>query len=419
VARDDVGIIEKNKWLSALYFNVEVNLTIMRQNLDLLLGRLLGLEFSTIDNEAIREKVQYYSQWAAVINRAFFKKVAGSLYHCLKTKNLLEALPEDQIFRLQEESRRINLFNLFNFDVVENILKEFEEEKIRALIFKGVPLSLKVYPSISMRSQGDTDLVFLSERERKKAKNILRSKGYKVSPFYPDLLIKERLLNFDLHRDIVASERISSRKLAYSLDKEKMFYEGRAWEEGYDYIKIPSSMDHLLILAFHNEKHSYRLISGFLDVAQLVHKEKVGDDFDLFMEKAREANLTKPLRICFKYIKSIFNFPLNREMLSFVDNEGNSSVLEKKCENFILSGGNFGKLGSFLPVFSIKENKDKIKFTLESIFPSRQVMTQVTGSQKAFFTYVVRFIQALFSAVRAIITVILILTGKNKYENIS
>jgi hypothetical protein len=348
------------------------------------------------------------TDWDQLFREATRERIAGLLCYILEKNGAGEKLPQEILNKFRSEYDSILYRNMFRKDLIEEALSSLEKAGIPSLAIKGVYLLKEIYPSPGTRYHDDVDLVFPQANDMISAGKILKDKGYRASPLYPDTFYRENMIKFDLHGSIMGVRRMKSRELAYKMRTDEYYSRALPWKYDWDHVRKPSPEDHILILSYHAEKHSYEQMRYFTDIAMLLHREQAQIDLNNVLLKAKEQNLERPLFICLEYLQKNLNFPLPGGLTECLLGVIKPGRLERKMDRRILYGRPVPRSGCLLPVFSIKKWTSKIRFLAETCLPSGEALSQTTGIKNPFLNwlnYPLRLFQIVTLAVRTLFAV--------------
>ena len=346
----------------------------------------LSLPWKPEGKQEIIPLITNLSDWPKLFLESLREKVCGSFYYLCKEHGIIEFFPNKYKEKFKNEYFSIKGHNIFQLDQLENIIKIFDKNNIPVLIIKGYSLLKNIYPTLGSKYPGDIDLV-VKPTDLETIKNTLRTSGYSSFSLYPNVLEKKGFLPIDLKTDLISAERIRSRAFISPLELIDMFSRSLPWNNITQYVKIPSWEDHILLLCAHAEKHSYSKISLFYDICQILYKKSKQIDLEKLRTKSFNTNTNKPLYVCLHYIQTNFFYKGTPKLIDTLKKTSHFTKIEQKIITHILSGKKLHITGSLLPVFAINGFGKKIRFIWELIFPSKEILHQVTGIKNPNLTW--------------------------------
>jgi hypothetical protein len=115
--------------------------------------------------------------WDALLTLARSHGVLPLLYHRLVNQQV--EIPRSSFERMQSDYNRNVLHSLTNAAELISVLKDFSENNIPAMPFKGVVLSATAYRDLTARPAGDLD-VLVFYRDLTAATTVLLKRGYEL-----------------------------------------------------------------------------------------------------------------------------------------------------------------------------------------------------------------------------------------------
>ena len=217
--------------------------------------------------------------WDGVFQQSRWQSVENLAFHSVKK---LQNKPEGRIFDLWQELSNKSLVKEVSFNVErEKMLSMFEKQGIKYLPLKGIILK-DYYPVSGMRIMADNDILYDKERQEE-VLSIMRSLGYSCKSLIGnhDVYYKKPILNFELHRSLMA--------------QTSPYYEyfEKAWDraikdEENDYGYHMNHEDFYIYLVVHFYKHYEVGGSGIRSITDLyVFLKKFSSQLDFFYINAQ------------------------------------------------------------------------------------------------------------------------------------
>ncbi len=372
---------------------------------DKLIYNVLSLSWNPGILERTKDIMSEFSCWNLLFIKCLKEKICGSFYYNCEENSLGSFFPDKYLKKFKNEYLSILGHNTLQLEKVNNIFLSFEKNLLPVLVIKGYSLLKKVYPSLGARYPADIDLV-VPKNSLSAAKRLLNSEGYKSLPLYPNILRKNPFMPIDIKTDILGADRIRSRSFIYSIRFPDIFERAVPWGPENNYVKIPSREDHILILCYHAEKHSYMKLSFFYDLANVMYTEQSCINISAFLSRVFQSGLEKPVYICLNYIREVLSFPVDKQIMKELEKTINFSKIDRVIINRILRGKKPRITGPLLPVLSIKTTKKRLIFIIELLFPKKEILRQCTGIVNPKFSwlmYPARILQLTGSFLKSLI----------------
>ena len=155
---------------------------------------------------------------------------------------------------------------------------------------------MSYYPDLGCRWMEDMDLL-VRPADRRRLEGALRAVGAAPLARHPDLWSVEGPAGaalFDLHADLVNSERVRTRRWAGWVDPDKAWDDRR--EYAWDGLRLQALCpeDALLYSAAHAVRHGFRRLAWIIDIGLLLPRA----DWKELRQRAEDARLEGPLRYC-------------------------------------------------------------------------------------------------------------------------
>jgi hypothetical protein len=122
-----------------------------------------------------------------VVEAAFYHSLHLILFDILKKTSAWDRWPLRLRERLQNESVTASALNLIGYRELRKVLITLDENGIRPLLLKGLPLAYTVYQFPTLRPRGDADLLF-RESDLQTVARVLRALAYDGPDAQPDKL---------------------------------------------------------------------------------------------------------------------------------------------------------------------------------------------------------------------------------------
>ena len=250
-------------------------------------------------------------EWQALYDLALRQQVIAFLYHCLKTKNLLDAVPEDMQQSLLTIYRQNAVRNMRIYHEFRQIAGAFQTASIPLIVLKGAYLAEAVYQNIALRQMGDMDLLVPKE-DLASASEIVMKMGYqperpfslKWEPTYKHLprFIKPKTGSVELHWNI------TPRNTPFSIDPDELWAHSQEIHIAGIPVRALSPEDILLVLCEHNSYgHQFNFgLRPYVDIGMAIEFFNDMLDLSVVIERAIRWNWGKGVYLTLKLASELF-----------------------------------------------------------------------------------------------------------------
>jgi hypothetical protein len=249
--------------------------------------------------DTLKDLATRITSWEEALHRAERHGVLPMLYSKL---HLIEKdIPADAM-RLAESVFERNAFHcMANAAELLDVLREFENNGITAMPFKGVVLAASVYGDLTARMAGDLD-VLIHRRDLLRGTEILKQRGYELRTRVLKDGTPEMVACYEYHFDRSSDGMVL--ELRWRLDLTRHFHRdiGMEWVwphristklAGADVPTMdPNSA--LLVLCMHGCKHAWARLIWICDIGKLLENEPALD-WDVALREARSWGLWRCL----------------------------------------------------------------------------------------------------------------------------
>lgn len=206
--------------------------------------------------------------WEFLLNSAARHGLMPLLYWNLK-KIGSAAIPQPYLQQLQTRFEQNAQQNLLLTQELVRLLKQFEQQSITALPFKGPLLAATVYGNLALRHITDLDIL-VPEKEFSQAIALLQTGGYELRidvPWESHLTRQNGFYNVDLHSSI------APRHLSYSLSLQEVWQSTAPVLFGGITVASLEPEMQLFMLCLHGTKDRWAHLNRVVDVAQLIQTQ--------------------------------------------------------------------------------------------------------------------------------------------------
>jgi hypothetical protein len=260
--------------------------------------------------------------WKNLVDSSGRLGVKCSLYNRLKTLNMVDTMPQEQL----KELRNAYLSNAARYIIYRNevtqIAKEFQSTGISLIILKGAFLASFVYKNPATREMSDIDLL-VKTSDLAQAAKILESLGYKAErPYKIDhaTLVAHHLPPFlkpgkgvvELHWNII------------SLVGNKPIEEAGLWEKSvrYDLTGVPISglcqEDLLLHVCGHaSYHHKFEVgLRALVDIVEITDHYNNSLNWNQFVQRALDWHWGRGVYLVLRLAKELLGAIVPEEVLA-------------------------------------------------------------------------------------------------------
>jgi hypothetical protein len=311
-----------------------------------------------------------------LIETALNEGIAGLLYKYLLEAELLHTLSVEYKKKLERIYYQILYSNLKLTHALKTVLHQLNQNNIQVVLLQGIGLIQQVYGDLGLRPMTDIDFWVLP-KDYSGLIPILISQGFERNPLYPNTFRKDSII-FDIHTHILWADRIPARKLLIRKGEEDIYRKtGMIDIEGQS-ARCLNPYDHVIYLSLHVLKHYANRLIWLVDIKSiLVHWDET--DWVSFMNRAKELGQERTVAYVFFLLSLLLDFhppPDARRSLQ----RHKLSVLEKKILSKRIDQES---LPIWAPVFLFASGmafKNRLQFTIQSIFPNPEILRQVFAS---------------------------------------
>jgi hypothetical protein len=252
----------------------------MNPEVDLVL-KCARTEIDSETSDDIYTLLQKDLDWSKVTQLALRNGVAPLLYKSL-ISTLPKTVPQDVLVQLKEHYLFNLQSNLYLTNELVGILKNFADNEIQIIPYKGPVLTRSIYGNLGLRQISDLDII-VHKHDVKKAKQALLSLGYKLT--WPEIQLSEK-------------QEVSHIQAKYNYqfvrEDDGVIVELH-WNVTPEYFSFPQNPDwlwqhletttlsgvtlstfapeeYLLILCVHGSNHCWLRLSWICDINELIQK---------------------------------------------------------------------------------------------------------------------------------------------------
>jgi hypothetical protein len=316
--------------------------------------------------DTLKDLATRITSWEEAFHSAERHGILPMLYSKL---HLIEKdIPADAM-RPAESAFARNAFHcMANAAELLDVLREFENNGIAAMPFKGVVLAASVYGDLTARMAGDLD-VLIHRRDLLRGTEILKQRGYELktevaedgSPAIPD--------SFEYHFERPTDGMVLELRWRLELTPRFRRNLGIQWVWARRQTvklaggEVPSldPVSNLLVLCMHGSKHEWSRLIWICDVAKLVLEAEPELDWDFAMREASRIGLLRSLELGVLLAHYSVAAELPPKVLRILETNRNIRKLaDFLCQNVLKEPGK--KPGGFLPYhIQLLDRKDRFR----------------------------------------------------------
>lgn len=347
-------------------------------------------------------------QWKKFQAIAAKQRVTPLVFHRLKKKGLIQAVPPDVYASLWDVYQQ-NIMRIMKISgQSRRVLKALNTVDIPTIPLKGIVLANSIYESIGLREMNDFDLL-VPQENLTRAVEILTGLGYKpVQPFCLDSFIQtgKHLPGF-IKKDHVTIEihwNITYPNMSYSIDPQEL------WEQAvpvqildYDTLML-SPEDLLLHICLHTSyQHQFDFgLRPFCDIAEVIHHLGATLDWEVITEKAKQRKWVRGVYLALVIASKFAGADVPQDVLARLRPEDmTDSVLNTVGTQILMEKYFTASVPEhFAKLLANKSLMAQIKIFMKRVFLPRATIAAnyslPADSVKVYMYYPRRFIDVLF-----------------------
>lgn len=327
--------------------------------MDLVQEQIIKYIKSAINGKKITIHKNEDIDWNSIINLSREHKVEALVYSAItsETKN---SIPEDLLNLWKKEVFISGVTQQNHIKEVEEILHNFNEENIEVLVLKGL-LIRDLYPSPTLRTMSDADIVVKEEDLERSIQHILR-RGYVEVERSPSHFVYSKVgcLPIELHWNL-ADEHFF---------KQINKFENDMWPNvenvniGSAIVKTMNLEDLAIFQCIHMAKHiAYRGfgIRHLVDFTLLVTKRGNDIDWIRFIDRCKKYGIYKFVLEVMSACNILFEMEIPKKIAEFIKED--RIYLDKFIDDIFESGvhGKHDFVSSVASEFAYIADKEDVK----------------------------------------------------------
>ena len=228
-----------------------------------------------------------------------------------------ERVPPHFLSRLKRESvaNSQNVLHLIAKQL--RVVKIFKQNGVRVALFKGPLLAQMAYGEMSLRQAGDID-VLISRRDFEKAKALLESLGYEMSPRLTPTQLASHLSHhceLQFMRDewftVVALHwDLAPRSFVFNLHADEVMSRLQPASLAGTTVETFGGEDLVLYLAMHGAKHLWRRLEWIASLAETI-RATPSLNWEVLVQRAEHAHATRMLALGLRLVEKFSDLKLS------------------------------------------------------------------------------------------------------------
>lgn len=278
--------------------------------------------------------------WEYLVQMAMRHRLMPLLYYNLNSVGA-EKVPGDVLGRLREESHDTLRNNLLFIRELVEILNLFKLNGMNAITYKGPILASLAYDNIGFRQFGDVD-VLIDKRDALKAKELLLSNGYELTPpikvshdYYMKLDSEYRFINKKTKAKIEINWNFEGTFFSFPDDPGFLFNDFKEIRINGLEFKTFSSVNQLIMLCIHSAKHDWTRLSWICDISEFIKKNDI--NWQEAFDKSKKLGVKRILLINLFLVKDLLGLELPDDTLSYLNSHIVKSI-SFQIEKYIFTG---------------------------------------------------------------------------------
>ncbi|MGI9066678.1 MAG: nucleotidyltransferase domain-containing protein [Pyrinomonadaceae bacterium] len=239
--------------------------------------------------------------WNYLCERATQHRLLPLLYHHLNSI-CPKRVPSPILDSMREEFVANSKSCLYLFSELRRLLRLFDENGIKAAVFKGPVLAATVYGDIGLRQVGDLDIL-IDPGAFDLAKQLLKSAGYRMEP----ALTKSQQsahLRFHCEIQFVADGGrvvdlhwgLSPKSFPFGLDPDQVMQRAERVSIQSTSLLTFSPADMILYLCFHGSKHYWSRLEWINSLAEFIRATE-SIEWSALVDRAKASHSLRMLRV--------------------------------------------------------------------------------------------------------------------------
>ncbi len=344
----------------------------------------------------LEDKLKGSINWNYLSSKIINHKFSALFYKHCKSRNILHLLPEWLKLLLANEYKDSFFHNI----TIQNFLKDFSntlsQNSLKVIVLKGAALLGDVYKDVAIRSMEDIDLL-VKPKDLYKLKEVLRENGFKQDIAYSNSY-KKGVISLDLHTNVFSSDRIKSREFLTTIKSEDIWNTSKAFGTSGSLFKL-SLYHNIISSALHIQKHGYSRFFWFVDISESIISAGEKFNWQSFSNYVISVKAERVVLYVLLLIKDITGLTIPDKVLEKIG-LNRLSHIEKQILKLRMEDRPTGKLTHLLYLFQLNSFSLRLRFLLESVFPRKEIISEMSIAHGKSSKSVFAFPRRLFNVIR-------------------
>ncbi|MEW6323776.1 MAG: nucleotidyltransferase family protein [Nitrospirota bacterium] len=328
-------------------------------------------------SEEFQQLLCSMTDWSGLLERASSEGLVGLFYEQVLQTGLEAKLPPSVSRSLRHTHLRNQIDYARKARAVEQMAEAFDQEGLRFLLLQGMAITERIYPSSGARPLSDIDLL-IPRHHLPQAQRVLIRLGYLPLHRYPPTYAK-RDICVDLHPELAYLSRVEPQaRNPLRVDDTLLWQSAIPWRGNLPGAWIPSSVDQIILLCAHLQKHSFGRLIWFVDIGRLLQVHAQEDAPTFLRERAGQLNLEKPFHFVSSYLQNVIgqSWPFDAPPAA----APRLNCVEQRLLTLLTRNRRIDGMGDLLYLLAIEDPLVRLRFLAQLVWPQRSVMEEMVGS---------------------------------------
>lgn len=315
--------------------------------------------------ELLREPIDWDYVFATASNHRLIP-----LLHKNLTSAAADLVPVQVLARLKRESVANSQSVLFLIAKQLKVYRLLKDNGIRTAIFKGAVLAQMAYGEVSLRQAGDID-VLISRRDFARARTLLESLGYEMSPRLTDAQLASHVAHHceipfmrdDWFTVVDLHWGLAPRSFVFGVEADDVMSRLQTVAFAGTTIETFCDEDMVLYQSMHGAKHLWHRLEWITSLAELIRVSKI--DWTLLVQRAADAHATRMLALGLGLVEAFSDVAIPPRALTI---EGKHMATQIKDEIFSVSHKNVSTETNLYNFKIMDRKRDAIVSALRALF---------------------------------------------------
>ena len=355
--------------------------------------------------------------WSYFLRRAHNENLSPLIYkYFLKLPGAKELIPL-KIWQGLKDSYYLSLSNNISaLQQLEEIVENFQQEKIEVLLFKGLMLAELIYADLGVRPCQDIDILIRKE-DFFKVDKVLRNLGFYTCfalknfgeiRFSNYLYFPRKKTQTTVHLYWHLINFPYQKKIYWSIDMDKLWQKAERIKLGRVFLSTFSPEHQVIYLSMHALKHSFYPLILLCDINEFLRVKKEKIDWKSLIADGIGFGLSKQIFYSLYLSKELFGADIPGEALSKLK-PGKMSIFERQLISSVLKGKPIFNAEGLI-YFGMNETwRDKFLFLRRALFPPKAELA-IIRQRDITAINIFDYLRRLYFGLRSLGTVLRLLT---------